>query len=1515
MKRATSRAVFLGLVLAAGCVQTPAPWTPDIGDLSDVPRDGEVLRSDGIGELGIGDKQHGETDARFDIETVDASGETACIPDCEGKQCGGNGCGGTCGSCGDFGGCKQDGTCSCDFEKCAGTCCGDGAVCFDSTCCPPQCDGKECGDDGCGGTCGQCDGLEECGEGGHCDCPFEQCGGACCESSDETCHQGACCLPDCTGKDCGSDGCGGVCADCPEQYACVDEGKTAVCEAMCAEFCAGLECGNAGLKEECECGSCGDGNPCTDDVCTDQQQCNYPANTESCDDGNPCTGQDTCADGLCAGELLPLDQLAELDCLCTEDADCTEIENGTVCDGTLYCHKEPEEAEEGVCAVAPETVLACQDGHQCTEDACDPVDGCVFIPHDEDCDDGNPCTDNMCSLELGCVKIDNELPCDDGDICTDGDTCSGGNCIPGEPVVCADKFDCTEDTCDPDAGCKFIPHNEGCDDLKPCTTDVCSVENGCVWTPDDANVCSDGNVCNGLEVCAGGECVPGQDLDCDDLSLCTLDSCDPTLGCQYENVLCDNNACTTDSCEPAIGCLHEDVVCDDENPCTADSCDVGNGCLNQPFDNDTPCAADPHWVCLDAQCTCVPDCTDIECGDDGCGGSCGECGDETVCIEGQCEWGVLACSGAACPPMDGYEVACNAQAHCEYKNLDDSGWKHWDVWIYVAPGSFEMGSVGEGGGGDEMPVHPVTIDYAYFISKYEIVVSQYEACQAGLCTPADTTKWNGDGWGTNSSANNRADHPQNGLSWQRAKDFCGWVAPGGRLPSEAEWEYAASGPTHLKYPWGDSPDPTCDNDTAVFNEAGGTGGYGCGDGGTWTAGSKSAGASWCGALDMSGNLWEWNEDWYHNSYNEAPSDGSAWADPPNSDRVVRGGSFNYNAVSMRLAERRPIPPGDSYANLGARCLRPVPAKTCGGIDCPAMNGYFVTCNKQQHCEYYNEDTTGHKKLDVWIYVPPGSFQMGCPADPEDPEMCSETGEDPSDELPQHTVDIAYGYFIGKYEIVVEQYEACNMDQPDKCTAALTATWDGNGWGANSSLNNRLDHPQNGLTWQQAKDFCGWVAPGGRLPSEAEWEYAAAGPIHLLYPWGDSPEPTCTNNTAIFNEGGGTEGYGCGEGGTWPVGSKSAGVSSCGALDMSGNVAEWNEDWYHDSYVDAPDDGSPWGEPVGTLRTIRGGAFRHTGAHMMRSSVRSPLTPWHSIADIGARCVRPASPPGGHCGGIECPPLDGYFVTCSKQDHCEYYNENTTGHNKWDVWIYVPPGSFQMGSEGEGGDNDETPVHTVTITKGYFIGKYEIVVEQYEACEADLAEECTSADTMDFPFTQGTNTSGNGRSEHPQNGLTWYQAKDFCGWAAPGGRLPSEAEWEYAATGPTHTKYPWGDIPEPTCSNNTAVFYEAGVVDGFGCGQLGTWKAGSKTTGASWSGALDMSGNLFEWCEDWQHNGYDGAPIDGSAWVDTPDNLTRIIRGGSFDSYAFDLRSARHLSHEPGTSTAVLGARCVRPLEP
>jgi len=270
-------------------------------------------------------------------------------------------------------------------------------------------------------------------------------------------------------------------------------------------------------------------------------------------------------------------------------------------------------------------------------------------------------------------------------------------------------------------------------------------------------------------------------------------------------------------------------------------------------------------------------------------------------------------------------VRCNERDQCEYVPEEDPPGAE----VYVPPGVMPMGSPEreDPRQADEGPVHDVTFARGFWIGKYEVTVARYQACRdEGVCGEPSVADQDGAGWGLNTLANGRSDHPQNGLQWQQAVDYCTWC--GMRLPSEAEWEYAAKGPVHRKYPWGDVPEPTCANDTAVFNEDGDQVGYGCGDGGTAPVGLSVAGASWSGALDMSGNIREWVEDCWHGSYGDdgtRPEDGSAWtANCSGSSGVCRGGGFNVSPGNLRVAERDPTAPSAQFAVVGARCVRPLP---------------------------------------------------------------------------------------------------------------------------------------------------------------------------------------------------------------------------------------------------------------------------------------------------------------------------------------------------------------------------------------------------------------------------------------------------------------------------------------------------------------------------------------------------------------------------------------------------------------
>jgi hypothetical protein len=198
------------------------------------------------------------------------------------------------------------------------------------------------------------------------------------------------------------------------------------------------------------------------------------------------------------------------------------------------------------------------------------------------CDDLNPCTSDLCDSSAGCAFVDNVLPCDDGDLCTTGDLCGGGTCN-SSPVLCDDGNVCNgSETCDPGTGNCASAGPLVCDDGNACTDDTCNPLLGCVFS-NNTDPCDDANLCTSGDTCGGGSCT-GTALVCDDGNLCNgSESCDPGTGsCTSTGPLpCDDvNVCTDDTCNPLLGCVHTNntASCTDGDTCTSGDVCAGGTC-------------------------------------------------------------------------------------------------------------------------------------------------------------------------------------------------------------------------------------------------------------------------------------------------------------------------------------------------------------------------------------------------------------------------------------------------------------------------------------------------------------------------------------------------------------------------------------------------------------------------------------------------------------------------------------------------------------------------------------------------------------------------------------------------------------------------------------------------------------------------------------------------------------------------------------------------------------------------
>ena len=449
----------------------------------------------------------------------------------------------------------------------------------------------------------------------------------------------------------------------------------------------------------------------------------------------------------------------------------------------------------------------------------------------------------------------------------------------------------------------------------------------------------------------------------------------------------------------------------------------------------------------------------------------------------------------------------------------------------VEGGTFTMGATEEQGSDvsdNEKPAHQVMLS-PYYIGKTEVTQELWEAVM-----------------GSNPSFfSGNKNRPVENVSWDDCQVFIvklnRLTGKRFRLPTEAEWEYAARGGKKSKgYKYSGSN--TIDDVAWYDTNSAGT---------THPVSSKAPNE--LGLYDMSGNVWEWCSDWYGKSYYEESPEPNPTGPKVGTLRVKRGGDWYFSANKCRVSYRNSNSQHYQTSENGLRLVLDMPKETfsVNGVD-----------------------------FDM-IEVEGGTFTMGA---------TEEQGSDVSDnEKPAHQVMLS-PYYIGKTEVTQELWEAVMGSNP-------------------SFFSGNKNRPVENVSWDDCQVFIvklnRLTGKRFRLPTEAEWEYAARGGKKSKgYKYSGS---NTIDDVAWYD----TNSAGT----THPVASKAP--NELGLYDMSGSVWEWCSDWYSSSYYSSSSQNNPTGPASGSYRVFRGGSWNYD-ARYCRVSYRNDSSPTKRFTFLGLR---------------------------------------------------------------------------------------------------------------------------------------------------------------------------------------------------------------------------------------------------------------------------------------------------------
>ncbi len=594
---------------------------------------------------------------------------------------------------------------------------------------------------------------------------------------------------------------------------------------------------------------------------------------------------------------------------------------------------------------------------------------------------------------------------------------------------------------------------------------------------------------------------------------------------------------------------------------------------------------------------------------------------------------------------------------------------------------------------------------------------------------------------------------------------------------------------------------------------------------------------------------------------------------------------------------------------------------------------------------------------LMVPVPAGEFLMG--------------SSESSAEQPIHKVKVK-PFRLAQYPVTIKEFlqftEATNYQATGKCLYKMDD-------GKLHDLDNQSPPevarvageyaPISCVSWAEVQAYISWLnqqtGKHYRLPSEAEWEYAARAGSSTRFHFGNDEKKLCEYGNGYDQ----SIHFAFGRDSQWSAHSPSCDdgeifvntiglykPNAYGLYDMQGNVSQWIADCYHPDYQKAPTSAKPR-RGKNCQQFARGGSWM-TSANYLRTAYRPMAgdvsgTKDTRFSDRGFRLA--LDEVGDHL--VATSEQQQLFMTglsdaqktaqekraLLRKEHqnlLDAYKTLRTTPLITPPMVSIPAGEFLMGSEFA---DNEKPVHKVSV-KSFRISKYEVTIKQFKQFAA-ATQYITGNSCWKFVNENGGRfkngyepapghwlSSDNAPSDfHPVMCVSWDDANAYLAWLSQQTgrkfRLPTEAEWEYAARAGTNTRYFFGEDDKKLCEyantfdkSGMRAFardksYQAKVKS---CDDYAEYTSVVGLYKPNAFGLYDVTGNVSEWVQDCDHNNYQGAPSDGSAWLAETCHM-RVRRGNTYGPHNESQVSMRGHGGQTNRSALGEGFRIVEEIDP